>query len=78
MAKSKTVRDSPGFVEPGVLYLAEEARHRLNMGTWAWRKARRAGLQVVYLGRDAYVFGDDLLAFFRGVRSSQAVKEHAE
>jgi hypothetical protein len=72
MAKNKSLLDSPGFIEPGALYLAEEAGHRLRMGASAWRSARRAGLRIVRCGRNNYVFGDDLIAFFRRVQSSQA------
>jgi hypothetical protein len=60
-----------GVIEPGVLYLAEGARRRLRMGASAWRSVRRAGLQIVYVARNAYVFGDDLIAFFRRVQSSR-------
>lgn len=56
--------ESPGVIEPGTLYLVEEARGRLRIGDWGWRKMRRAGLKVVRQGKRAYVFGDDLLAYF--------------
>lgn len=75
MAKILQRNSVPGAIEPGSLYLADEARQRLRMGTWAWRQARRAGLQVVYHGRNAYVFGDDVLAYFRRVQSSQVAGE---
>jgi hypothetical protein len=75
--KNNTLRYSPGFVEPGVLYLAEEAGHRLRMGASAWRSARRAGLHIVRCGRNNYVFGDDLIAFFRRVQSSQTSGDQA-
>lgn len=54
-----------GVIEPGRLYLATEARRRLKIGEWGWRKMRRAGLRVIYQGKRAYVLGDDLLTFFR-------------
>ena len=57
--------DSPGVIEPGRLYVAEEARQRLRIGKAAWRELRLAGLAVTYRGRQAYVFSDDLLAAFR-------------
>jgi hypothetical protein len=57
--------DSPGVIEPGRLYVAEEARQRLRIGKTAWRELRRAGLMVTRRGRQAYVFSDDLLAIFR-------------
>lgn len=59
---------SPSFVESGCLYLVEEARSRLRVGDWAWRKMRRAGLPVIYQGKQAYVLGEDLIEFFRKVR----------
>lgn len=61
-----TVRnDSPGVIEPGKLYVAEEARQRLRIGKVTWRELRRAGLPVTRCGRQAYVFSDDLLRVFR-------------
>lgn len=54
-----------GVIEPGNLYLADEVRRRLQLGDWAWRQVRRQGLRVTRQGRNAYVLGDDLIAFFR-------------
>ena len=62
---------SPGVIEPGKLYVAEEARQRLRIGKAAWRELRRAGLPVTRRGRQAYVFGDDLLAAFRQDQGGQ-------
>jgi hypothetical protein len=45
--------------------MASEVRRRLHLGEWAWRQMRRRGLHVVRFGRQAYVLGDDLIAFFR-------------
>lgn len=53
-----------GVIEPGRLYLAEEAKRRLKIGEWGWRKMRRGGLRIIYQNKRAYVLGDDLLAFF--------------
>ena len=53
-----------GVIQAGCLYRADEARERLRIGGWGWRKMRRAGLRVIYSGNRAYVLGDDLLAFF--------------
>lgn len=64
--------DAPGVIEPGVFYLADEARRRLKVGEWGWRKMRRAGLKVVRLGKRSYVFGDDLLSFFTAIKDQQA------
>ena len=54
-----------GMIVAGALYTADEVRGRLRLGTWAWRAMRRAGLPVIYRGRQAFVLGDDVLAFFR-------------
>ena len=56
--------DRPGVIEPGKLYVAEEARQRLRIGCKASRNLRASGLKVIRRGRQAYVFGDDLLAIF--------------
>ena len=56
--------DKSGVIEPGNLYVAEEARRRLRIGCKAWRELRASGLEVIRRGRQAYVFGDDLLSIF--------------
>jgi hypothetical protein len=53
--------DVPGIIEPGLLYVADEARKRLRIGEVSWKKLRDDGLRVIRRGRQAYVFGDDLL-----------------
>ena len=63
--------DKPGVIEPGKLYVAEEARQRLRIGCKAWRDLRTCGLKVIRRGRQAYVFGDDLLTIFRKAQSDQ-------
>ncbi len=63
--------DSPGVIEPGKLYVAEEARQRLRIGAKAWRELRANGLKVIRRGRQAYVFGDDLLSVFRAAQTAQ-------
>jgi hypothetical protein len=63
--------DSPGVIEPGRLYVAEEAHQRLRIGKAAWRELRSAGLTVTRRGRQAYVFSDDLLAIFRKQEGGQ-------
>ena len=60
--------DTPGVIEPGKLYVAEEARQRLRIGATAWRKLRKSGLQIIRRGRQAYVFSDDLLAIFAAAK----------
>jgi len=63
---------SPGVIEPGRLYLAAEARSRLRIGDWSWRRMRREGLEVIYVGQRAFVFGDDLLSFFASFKKPSA------
>ena len=60
-----TVTDAPGVIDPGRLYTVRECRRRLGLGDKSWKQLRRAGLPVVYRGRRAYVFADDLLALFK-------------
>lgn len=57
--------DAPGVIEPGRLYVVIEARRRLRLGKPAWKKLLSHGLPVIHKGRQAYVFGDDLLRVFR-------------
>ena len=59
----------PGVISPGCLYTATEARKRLGMGAWAWRKLRRGGLPVIYVGGKSFVLGDDVIAFFRDAKT---------
>lgn len=61
----------PGVIEPGRLYLASEAKGRLRIGDWGWRKMRGAGLRVIYQGKRAYVLGDDLLQYFLDLASGE-------
>ena len=51
--------DAPGVIEAGNLYVAKEARQRLQIGQATWRQLCADGLPVVRRGRQAYVFGDD-------------------
>ncbi len=59
----------PGVVEPGRLYLCSEVRSRLRLGDHAFRSMRRAGLRVIYSGNQAYLLGDDVIAYFRNLQS---------
>lgn len=54
---------SPGVIEPHALYTVVEARRRLRIGDWAWRKWLRNGLIVLRLSRRAYVRGSTLIQF---------------
>ena len=56
---------SPGVIEPGRLYLAADVRSRLRIGDWSWRRMRREGLEVIYVGQRAFILGDDLLDYFK-------------
>lgn len=57
--------DAPGVIEPGRLYLAKEARQRLKIGDKTWRDLKAQGLETVRVGKQIYVFSDDLLRLFR-------------
>jgi hypothetical protein len=54
---------SPGVIEPQALYTVEEARRRLRIGQWAWRKWRRDGLLVLRVSGRAFVSGRTLIEF---------------
>jgi hypothetical protein len=56
---------SEGLVPPGALLTAEEAKRRLGIGDWAWRKMRRDGLRVLRVSGRAFVLTDDLIEFLR-------------
>jgi hypothetical protein len=63
----------PGVIEPGRLYVADEARQRLRIGRTTWGDLCKAGLRVVRRGKRSYVFGDDVLRVF----AQQAEREGA-
>jgi len=63
--------DTPGLIEPGLLYTVAEARSRLGLGEWAWRKMRRSGLPIVRQGNRAYVFADDIISHLRSTRAQE-------
>ncbi len=69
-----SIPESPGVIEPGRLYVASEARQRLRLGATAWKKLRARGLPVIREGRQAYVFGDDLLRLFRAQPPEEAAR----
>ncbi len=58
---SNSIDTTTGSIAVGQLYTVTEARRRLGLGEWAFRKLRRAGLNVLYFGNRAYVLGDDLI-----------------
>jgi hypothetical protein len=49
MASTATTQ-TPGAIEPGVLYTLDEIKRRSKLGEWALRTARRNGLRVIYTG----------------------------
>lgn len=57
-------------IRSGELYRSAQAKNRLGLGDWAWRRIRRDGLPVIYFGGKAFVLGDDIIEFFRTRRSS--------
>jgi hypothetical protein len=67
--------DLPGVIEPGRLYVVAEARQRLRLGDTSWRKLRKTGLKIIYQGRQAYVFSDDLLRLFAQLQTDQHPEE---
>jgi hypothetical protein len=54
--------ETPGTIEPGVLYSLDEAKQRTRMSNHAFRSARQNGLRVLYVGRRAFVMGDDIIS----------------
>jgi hypothetical protein len=63
-SKSKPIAAaSPGVIEPHALYTVEEARRRLRIGQWAWRRWRRDGLVVLRVSGRAFVSGRALIEF---------------
>ena len=64
---------SPGFVEPGVIYRADEFKRRVGWSEHAMRTARRGGLRVIRTGGRAYVKGDDAIAYFDKVAAGNEV-----
>jgi hypothetical protein len=64
-----SLSDTSGTIEPHVLYHIADARRRLGWGLHAMRHARRAGLNVRYVGKRAYLLGHDIIDY---------VKQHSE
>jgi dienelactone hydrolase len=57
----------PGEIRADSLYTLDEARQRTGLGQAALRTARRNGLKVKRIGRRGYVFGADLIEYFRNI-----------
>jgi hypothetical protein len=49
----------------GSIYPIAELEQRLGLGKAALRKARREGLLVRRIGRRSFVFGDDVIDYFK-------------
>jgi len=60
-------------IRKGELYRIAEAKARLRLGDWAWRRLRREGLRIIRCGRQDYVLGDDLINHM--VRSRDTVND---
>jgi len=52
-----------GVINAQEVYTLDEAKARLGLADWAFRKAQRAGLVTHKIGRRKYVRGSDILAF---------------
>lgn len=63
--------ECPGEIRPEVLYRLDEIKRRSGLGAWAFRQARRNGLNVLYLGGRAFVFGQDFIDYVRRVGQQQ-------
>lgn len=55
----------PGEVHHGALYRADELKARMGWSDSALRSARRHGLKVRYVGKRAYVLGEDVISFMK-------------
>jgi hypothetical protein len=56
---------APGVVRDGEVYRLAELQRRLGWHEHALRQAKVAGLRIVRFGREGFVLGSDVLAFFR-------------
>ena len=56
----------PGIIPAGAILRVDEAKKRLQLGEWAWRRLRRDGLRIIRVGGRAFVLADDLIEFFQG------------
>ena len=57
--------DVPGTIEPGILYIVNEAKERLRAGPTTWAKLCERGLRIHKVGVKSYVLGDDLIQAVR-------------
>jgi len=63
--KTPPRRTLPGEIRSDAVYTLYEFKRRSGMQDWAFRAARRKGLQVLRLGRNGYVHGADWIKFLR-------------
>lgn len=64
-------RQPAGEIHVGRLYTAVAFRRRLGWGLKAYRHAKRKGLRVSQFGRQEFVMGADVLAFFQRLAEEQ-------
>lgn len=55
--------DAVGIINPGELYTLKAFTRRLGVSASTVRAARRAGLQVYYVHKHAYVYGRDWINY---------------
>jgi len=61
----------PGVIRPDELYTIEEFVARTGLGeTWR-RRARRTGLQILYLNSRAFIWGGDFIDFVRRMATKE-------
>lgn len=56
---------TPGVINANELYILDEFKARMRLGSWAMRQARQGpdGLRVHKIGLRKYVKGSDVLAY---------------
>lgn len=70
MSKTAAKLESGGVVRPGEMLTYAAARRALSVGDWAWRDIKPL-VPSVKVGRQRYVFSDDLIAAFRKLLEEQ-------
>ena len=61
-----------GVIRGDEVYRLQEFQRRFGWREHAVRQARAAGLRMISFGREKYILGADVLAFFRGLSDSQS------
>ena len=62
---------APGYISAGELYTLPELEARLQVGEWALRKARNAGLVMHKMGKRKFVLGADVIRFLQDKPASE-------